>query len=43
VDIYEVNDNGSWHNFGFMFGVATAFDGPARSGRAVSRRARSRG
>ena len=41
VNLYEVNNNGNWYNFGFMLGVATAFGGPARSGRAVSRRARS--
>jgi hypothetical protein len=42
VNVYEVNNNGNWYNFGFMFGIAMAFGGPARSGRAASRRARSR-
>jgi hypothetical protein len=41
VNIYEVNNNGNWYNFGFMLGVATVFGGPAGSGRAVPRRARS--
>jgi hypothetical protein len=42
VNIYEVNSNGNWYNFGFMLGVAIVFSGPAGSGRAVPRRARSR-
>jgi hypothetical protein len=41
VNIYEVNNNGNWYNFGFIFGVGMAFGGPARSSRAVPRRARS--
>src|SRR5215207_160536 len=42
VNIYEVNNNGNWYDFGFMLGVAMIFSGPAGSGRAVPRRARSR-
>jgi hypothetical protein len=42
VNIYEVNNNGNWYNFGFMLGVAVVFSGPAGSSRAVPRRARSR-
>jgi hypothetical protein len=42
VTIYEVNNNGNWYDFGFMLGVALVFSGPAGSGRAVPRRARSR-
>jgi len=42
VNIYEVNNNGNWYNFGFMFGVAIVFSGPAGSGRGVPRRGRSR-
>ena len=42
VNIYEVNNNGNWYNFGFMVGVATVFSGPARSGRAIPRRGRLR-
>ena len=42
VNIYEVNNNGNWYNFGFMLGVAFVFSGPAGSSRAVPRRARSR-
>ena len=41
VNIYEVNNNGNWYNFGFMLGVAVVFSGPAGSSRAVPRRARS--
>ena len=41
VNIYEVNNNGNWYNFGFMLGVAFVFSGPAGSSRAVPRRARS--
>src|SRR6266487_3946342 len=33
VNVYEVNNNGNCYNFGFMFGIAMAFGGPARSGR----------
>jgi hypothetical protein len=40
VNIYEVNNNGNWYNFGFMLGVAAAFGGSAGSGRAVPRRTR---
>ena len=39
VNIYEVNNNGNWYNFGFMLGVAVIFSGPAGSSRAVPRRA----
>ena len=42
VNIYEVNNNGNWYNFGFMLGVAVVFSGPAGSSRAVPRRAGSR-
>jgi len=42
VNIYEVHNNGSWYNFGFMLGVSCAFSGAARSGSA-GRRARSSG
>ena len=42
VNIYEVNNNGNWYNFGFMLGVAVVFSGPAGSSRAVPRSARSR-
>ena len=41
VNIYEVNNNGNWYNFGFMLGVAVVFSGPAGSSRTVPRRARS--
>ena len=42
VTIYEVSNNGNWYDFGFMLGVALIFSGPAGSGRAASRRSRSR-
>ena len=42
VNIYEVNNNGNWYNFGFMLGIALVFSGPAGSGRRVSRASRSR-
>jgi hypothetical protein len=42
VNIYEVNNNGNWYDFGFMLGVAIAFSGPAGCGGTVSRRSRSR-
>jgi len=42
VNIYEVNNNGNWYNFGLMLGVAVVFSGPASSSRAVPRRAPSR-
>ena len=30
VNIYEVNNNGNWYNFGFMLGVARFFSDPSR-------------
>ena len=42
VNIYEVNNNGNWYDFGFMLGIAMVFSGPASSGRTASRRTRSR-
>ena len=42
VNIYEVENNGNWYNFGFMLGVAIVFSGPAGSGSRVSKRSRSR-
>ena len=41
VNIYEVNNNGNWYDFGFMLGVAMVFSGPAGSGHAARRRSRS--
>ena len=41
VNIYEVQNNGNWYDFGFMFGVSMAFGGAAGSGSAGSRRKRS--
>ena len=42
VNIYEVNNNGNWYDFGFILGVAIVFSGPAGSSSTVSRRSRSR-
>ena len=41
VNIYEVQNNGNWYDFGFMFGISMAFGGAAGSGSAGSRRKRS--
>lgn len=41
VNIYEVNNNGNWYDFGFMLGVSLVFSGPAGSGGAARRRSRS--
>ena len=35
VNIYEVNNNGNWYNFGFIVGVAGAFSGGGRASGAV--------
>jgi hypothetical protein len=35
MNIYEVNNNGNWYNFGLMLGVAVVFSGSAGSSRAV--------
>jgi hypothetical protein len=42
VNVYEVNNNGNWYDFGFMLGVACAFSGGAGGGGAASSRRRSR-
>ena len=42
VDIYEVQNNGTWYDFGFMLGVAMAFGGSAGGGSATAGRARRR-
>ena len=41
VNIYEVDNNGNWYNFGFMLGVSLAFGGAAGSGGAGRRRRRT--
>jgi hypothetical protein len=38
VNIYEVQNNGNWYDFGFVLGISMAFGGAAGSG---SRRKRS--
>ncbi len=40
INIYEVDNNGNWYNFGFMLGVSFAFGGAAGSGGAGRRRRR---
>ncbi|HXV91675.1 MAG TPA: hypothetical protein VD813_00145 [Pseudonocardia sp.] len=37
VSIYEVHNNGNWYDFGFMFGIAIVFSGPARLGTGAPR------
>ena len=41
VNIYEVQNNGNWYDFGFMLGVAMAFGGGAGGGTAPRVGARS--
>jgi hypothetical protein len=42
VNIYEVQNNGNWYDFGFMLGVSVAFGGGAGGGTFSARRARRR-
>jgi hypothetical protein len=42
VNIYEVNNNGNWYDFGYVLGLSVAFGGTAGSGSAAGRRARRR-
>jgi hypothetical protein len=35
VNIYEVHNNGSWYDFGFILGVAGAFSGGGRASGAA--------
>jgi hypothetical protein len=43
VNIYEVQNNGNWYDFGFMLGVVMAFGGGAGGGTASAGRHRRRG
>ena len=43
VNIYEVQNNGNWYDFGFMLGVAMALGGGAGGGTASAGRYRRRG
>ena len=43
VNVYEVQNNGNWYDFGFMLGVAMAFGGGAGGGSASAGRYRRRG
>jgi hypothetical protein len=38
INIYEVNNNGNWYNFGFMLGICIVFSGAPGSRYAQSRR-----
>jgi hypothetical protein len=40
VNIYEVQNNGNWYDFGFMLEVAAAFGGGAGGGSASAARVR---
>jgi hypothetical protein len=42
VNIYEVQNNGNWYDFGFMLGVACAFGSGGWGGTAGARRTRKR-
>ena len=42
VNIYEVHNNGSWYDLGFVLGVACAFGGSGGAGTAGTRRSRKR-
>jgi hypothetical protein len=42
VNIYEVQNNGNWYDFGFMLGVAMALGGGAGGSSASAGRARRR-
>jgi hypothetical protein len=42
VNIYEVQNNGNWYDFGFMLGIVLAFGGGAGGGSATAGRARRR-
>ena len=42
VNIYEVQNNGNWYDFGFMLGVMAVFGGGGGGGGASAGRARRR-
>jgi hypothetical protein len=42
VNIYEVQNNGNWYDFGFVLGIAMAFGGGAGGSSASAGRARRR-
>jgi hypothetical protein len=41
VNIYEVDNNGNWYDFGYVLGLSCAFGGSAGSGAAARGRSRS--
>jgi hypothetical protein len=42
VNIYEVQNNGNWYDFGFMLGVACALGSGGGAGASGARRTRKR-
>ena len=42
VNVYEVQNNGNWYDFGFMLGVACAFSSGGWAGTTGTRRTRKR-
>lgn len=40
VNIYEVNNNGGWYNFGFLFGASMVLGGSAGAGAGGAARRR---
>jgi hypothetical protein len=42
VNVYEVQNNGNWYDFGFILGVACAFGSGGWGGTAGTRRTRKR-
>ena len=41
VNIYEVQNNGNWYDFGYVLGLSCAFGGGVGSGSVARRRSRS--
>jgi hypothetical protein len=41
VGIYEIHNDGSWYDFGFVLGALIVFSGPLSSRRAVRGRSRT--
>jgi len=41
VNIYEIQNNGNWYDFGYVLGLSCAFGGVVGSGSVARRRSRS--
>ena len=41
VNIYEIQNNGNWYDFGYVLGLSCAFGGGVGSGSLARRRSRS--